>query len=76
MTKLARQLHRWIGIAFVLGFIFNTVVIFSAAGKQPDFWVYLFALIPLFLLLATGVWMLGVHYGKKMAQRPTAAEAA
>jgi len=75
MTKLARQLHRWLGIAFVLGFIFNTVVIFSAAGKQPDFWVYLFALIPLFLLLATGVWMLGVHYGKKMARRPDTASA-
>jgi len=75
MTKLSRQLHRWIGVAFVLGFLFNTAVIFSSAGKQPDFWVYLFALIPLFLLLATGVWMLGVHYGQKIARRPQAASA-
>jgi len=62
MSALIRQVHRWLSIAFTLGVIVNTVVIFGLKQAQPAFWVYLLALIPLFLLLFTGLYMFGLPY--------------
>ena len=53
-----RQFHRWVAWAFTAGFIANLVVIFGLGQGQPAFWVYLLVLIPLFLLLPTGLYML------------------
>ena len=50
-----RQVHRWLAIAFTAGVIVNTVVIFGLGQAQPPYWVYLLALIPLLLLLLTGL---------------------
>ena len=47
-SKWIRQFHRWMSIAFTLGFIINVVAL--SAGGEPPFWIYLTALIPLFLL--------------------------
>lgn len=50
-----RQFHRWMAVAFTVGFIIN---IFAwSGGKEPAFWVYLTALIPLFLLFPTGLYL-------------------
>lgn len=64
MSKFIRQVHRWVAIAFTLGVIVNTVVIATAAG-EPDFWVYLLALIPLFLLLFSGLYLFVLPYAAK-----------
>jgi len=55
LSKWIRQFHRWTSMAFTAGVIVNTIVI--ARGVEPPFWVYLLALIPLFLLLATGLYL-------------------
>ena len=54
-----RQIHRWISIAFTLG-----VMTYMAAMTrgQPPAWVGLLALVPLILLLLTGLYMLVKHY--------------
>ena len=65
MSKLVRQFHRWVAIAFTLGVIANTIVIASAHGEQSAFWVYLLALIPLFLLLFTGLYLFVLPYAAK-----------
>jgi hypothetical protein len=53
-----RQVHRWLCVAFTAGFVGNSVIIFGLNhGGQPPFWVYLFALIPLALLLLTGLYL-------------------
>jgi hypothetical protein len=57
-----RQIHRWLSIAFTAGVIANTVIIFGSGPKQPAFWVYLLALIPLALLLLTGLYLFGLPY--------------
>ena len=58
MSRFIRQFHRWVSIAFILGVIANTVVIFMLSrGQQPPFWMYLFALIPLFLLMFSGLYL-------------------
>lgn len=62
MSMLIRQIHRWLSIAFTAGVIINTVVIFGLGQSQPAFWVYLLALIPLFALLATGLYLFVLPY--------------
>lgn len=52
-----RQVHRWISLAFTLGVIANAVVIATAGGQPPASWVYLLALVPLALLLLTGLYL-------------------
>jgi quinol-cytochrome oxidoreductase complex cytochrome b subunit len=70
MSSLIRQLHRWLSILFTLGVIANTVVIFILSrGQQPPAWMYLFALIPLFLLLASGLYLFVLPYVAKRARR-------
>jgi heme A synthase len=61
LNKWIRQFHRWVSIAFTLGVIVNTVVIATSEG-EPDFWVYLLALIPLFLLLFSGLYLFVLPY--------------
>jgi len=60
-----RQIHRWLSMAFTAGFIVNTVVIFGLGQQQPAFWVYLLALVPLFLLLFTGLYLFVLPYVTK-----------
>jgi hypothetical protein len=62
MSKLIRQTHRWLAVAFTLGFLTNTVVIFGLGDKQPAYWVYLTALIPLFALFASGLYLFALPY--------------
>lgn len=54
-----RQIHRWLSIAFTLAVIANVV----AMGQgQPPIWVGLLALLPLVLLLLTGLYMFVLPY--------------
>lgn len=63
MSTLIRQFHRWLSILFTLGVVANTIVIFMLGkGQQPPSWMYLFALIPLFLLLFSGLYLFVLPY--------------
>lgn len=59
-----RQAHRWLSVAFTLGFLVNLVV--AVRGVEPAFWVYLLALIPLFLLLPTGLYLFALPYAARL----------
>jgi hypothetical protein len=63
-----RQIHRWLSIAFTAGVILNTVVLFGLGQGQPAFWVYLFALIPLALLLLTGLYLFVLPYAAEWSR--------
>jgi hypothetical protein len=52
-------------MAFTAGFLVNTAVIFGLGQQQPAFWVYLLALVPLFLLLFTGLYLFVLPYATK-----------
>ncbi|CCD83830.1 conserved hypothetical protein; putative membrane protein [Bradyrhizobium sp. ORS 285] len=67
-TNTIRQVHRWVSIAFTLGVIINIV---AMAQTQPAFWIGLLALIPLIVLLATGLYLFARPY---FAPRPVRAE--
>jgi hypothetical protein len=65
-----RQTHRWLSIAFTLGVI--TYIIVMNQG-QPAVWVGLLALVPLVLLLCTGLYLfLLPHAIKRRSGRRTA----
>jgi ABC-type polysaccharide/polyol phosphate export permease len=55
-----RQIHRWTSIVFVL----LAAGIFAAlgAGQQPVQWVYYLPLIPLALLVLTGLYLFVLPY--------------
>lgn len=58
-----RQFHRWLSVAFTLGFIANIFAMMG--GEEPAFWVYLLVLIPLFLLFPTGLYMFVLPYASR-----------
>jgi len=60
MSKWIRQFHRWTSIIFTL----VVVAIFTALGlgKEPAQWVYYLPLLPLALLLITGLYMFVLPY--------------
>ena len=63
MNSLIRQTHRWLSIAFTMGVVVNfTVYTVLGKGHQPPFWVNLLALIPVFLLLFSGLYLFALPY--------------
>jgi hypothetical protein len=61
-SKWVRQLHRWVSIAFTVTVIANFVVL--GQGKQIT-WVTYAPLVPLALLLFTGLYMFVLPYATK-----------
>ena len=49
-----RNIHRWVSIAFTVAVIINTI---AAILKMQGVWVGLLALVPLFVLMFTGLYM-------------------
>jgi hypothetical protein len=65
-----RQTHRWLSIAFTAGVIANIVAIATLGqGKEPPFWVYLLALLPLAFLLFSGLYLFVLPYAAKWRSR-------
>lgn len=58
-NKLMRQVHRWLSIAFTIAVIVN--IIAMAQEKQAP-WVGVLALLPLIVLLLTGLYMFALPY--------------
>lgn len=62
-SKWIRQTHRWLSIAFTVVVLF----IFAALGmgRQPAEWTYFLPLVPLGLLMLTGLYMFVLPYAAK-----------
>jgi hypothetical protein len=61
-----RRIHRWVSVAFVIAFLANIVAMALLHGQQPPPWVTYSPLLPLFLLLGTGVYLFVLPYiGKR-----------
>ena len=61
-NKWVRQIHRWVSIAFTVAVIVNFVAV---AEKKETFWVGFMALLPLALLLFTGLYLFVLPYATK-----------
>jgi len=64
-----RQTHRWVSIAFTLTVIANFVALALGNGQQPPAWVTYSPLLPLFLLLLTGLYLFALPYAAKWRSR-------
>jgi hypothetical protein len=61
-SKWVRQIHRWLSIAFTVAVIVNIVAVTQKAYAA---WVGLSALLPLALLLLTGLYLFVLPYATK-----------
>lgn len=61
-NRSIRQVHRWVSIFFTLGVIANIV---TMSLTTPPFWVGLLALVPLILLLISGLYMFALPYFRR-----------
>jgi hypothetical protein len=61
-NKWIRQTHRWLSIAFTVAVIVNIVAL---GQEKPVVWVGLLALLPLALLLVTGLYLFVLPYATK-----------
>ena len=61
-NKWIRQTHRWLSIAFTVAVIANGVAV--ARGRYTA-WLGLMALLPLALLLLTGLYLFVLPYASK-----------
>jgi hypothetical protein len=67
-NKWIRQGHRWLSIAFTAAVVANLVAL---ALKAQAVWVGVLALIPLILLLASGLYLFALPYigGRRSSER-------
>jgi heme A synthase len=66
MSKWIRQFHRWMSIAFTAAVI---VTFITLAQKEPMVWVSYAPLLPLALLLLTGLYLFVLPYAAKRGVR-------
>ncbi len=59
LNKSIRQIHRWLSIIFTLTVIANFV---TMAFWQRPVWIVYSPLLPLFILLATGLYLFILPY--------------
>jgi hypothetical protein len=59
-----RQIHRWVSIAFTVTVIANFIALAQGSGMPPA-WVTYSPLLPLALLLFTGLYMFVLQYATK-----------
>ena len=68
MSSWIRQIHRWLSIIFTVTVIANFVVM---AQGPPPAWVTYSPLLPLALLLFSGLYLFALPYITKMRSAPS-----
>jgi quinol-cytochrome oxidoreductase complex cytochrome b subunit len=65
MSKTIRQVHRWVAIVFTLTVIANFVALGVGGGAQPPPAVTYSPLLPLGVLLLTGLYLFVLPYSTR-----------
>jgi hypothetical protein len=67
--RVVRQTHRWVSMLFVVTVVATTVAL--AAGSAASAWIVYTPLLPLALLLLTGLYLFAQPYraGRRQAGR-------
>ena len=65
MNSWIRQTHRWVSIAFTVTVVANIVALTLGKGQQPPGWITYSPLLPLALLLLTGLYLFALPYAVK-----------
>jgi hypothetical protein len=70
MSKWIRQTHRWVSIVFTVTVISNFV---AMSQGQPPAWITYSPLLPLALLLFSGLYLFVLPYAAKRRGAPSVA---
>ena len=65
MNIWVRQIHRWVSIVFTVTVIANFAAIAQASGGMPPAWITYSPLLPLALLLFSGLYLFALPYTVK-----------
>jgi hypothetical protein len=57
-----RQTHRWVSIVFTLTVVANFVALGLGGGAQPPAWITYAPLLPLAVLLFSGLYLFALPY--------------
>ena len=63
LSQWIRQIHRWLSIAFTAVVI--AIFAMLGMGSEPVYWVYFLPLLPLALLMLTGLYMFVLPYAAR-----------
>ena len=66
-SRWIRQAHRWLAIIFTI--VVLGIFIALGVGQQPAQWVYYLPLLPLFLLMFSGLYMFFLPYVQRRSAR-------
>ena len=69
MSRWIRQFHRWISIAFTLTVLANFVAMGMNPGQQPPPYIVYAPLLPLALLLFSGLYLFALPYSAKWRRK-------
>ena len=67
-NQFVRQAHRWVSIAFTLTVIANFVALAQGTGMPPP-WVTYSPLLPLALLMLSGLYLFALPYTARWRKR-------
>ncbi len=62
-SNWVRQIHRWLSIIFTAVVI--AIFVTLGVGKEPASWVYFLPLLPLALLMLTGLYLFVLPYAAR-----------
>ena len=65
MNNGIRQTHRWLSIVFTITVIANFVALATGGGRQPPAWITYSPLLPLALLLFSGLYLFALPYAAR-----------
>jgi len=66
-----RQTHRWVSIVFMVTVIANFVALAQSGGAMPPAWVTYSPLLPLALLMLSGLYLFVLPYTVRWRARRT-----
>ncbi len=64
-SKRIRQIHRWVSIAFTVTVIANIIALVMGKAEQPPGLLTYSPLLPLFLLMLSGLYMFVLPYATR-----------
>src|SRR5262245_66014644 len=67
-SSWVRQIHRWMSIAFTLTVIANFIALAQGGGDMPPPWVTYSPLLPLALLLFSGLYLFVLPHTSRWAK--------
>jgi hypothetical protein len=65
LSNFVRQTHRWVSIVFLVTVIANFVALAQGGGAMPPPWITYAPLLPLALLMFSGLYLFVLPYAIK-----------